>query len=82
MWRYEGSLWVAPFGLVGGTVVLTFRECSGSHRWIVEAFAPDTPGGAAYIVRRKRRKRRRCKRACMLGRYTCCRCGYGFIAIQ
>ena len=39
-----------PVGLVGRTVMLTFQECSGSHRCVVEAFAPDAAGGAAYIV--------------------------------
>ena len=50
-WRYEGSLWVAPFGLVGCTVVLTFRERSGSHHCIVEAFAPATRRAALPTLR-------------------------------
>jgi len=37
-------------GLVGCTVVLTFDGWDGAHRCHVDAFAPNAPGGAAYIV--------------------------------
>ena len=37
-------------GLVGCEVMLTFEGWSRSYRCFVDAFAPDAPGGSAYVI--------------------------------